>query len=260
MDSNIHKNKRNVILKVNKLTKLYKTKDDYFAAVQEASFEIFDRELVCIIGPSGCGKSTLLNMVVGLIEPTSGELYFQGKAVSEPGPERGMVFQAYAAFPWMTVRQNIGFGPKMRGMNPKKVGEIVKKQIEIVGLQGFEDHFPKELSGGMNKRVDLARAYANDPGLLAMDEPFGALDAQTKQKMQVELLRIWNAEEKTVLFVTHDIEEAILLADRIIIMGVRPNVISEIVEVPFPRPRSLEMKLEREFQEMRASLGKAIQK
>lgn len=248
-----------VIMTAKNLSKLYPSASGDFAAVHDASFDIYEREFVCIIGPSGCGKSTMLNMLVGLLEPSAGELLFQGNPVHGPGTERGMVFQAYAAFPWMTVWQNVEFGPKMRSVPARQRKEIVKKQIELVGLTGFEHHYPKELSGGMNKRVDLARAYANDPQLLAMDEPFGALDAQTRQRMQLELLRIWSAESKTVVFVTHDIEEAVLLSDRIIVMQVNPNTIRTILTVDFPRPRNLEIKLDRSFQEMRLKLWEALE-
>lgn len=253
------KEHRLVSLTARHLYKIYSTPKGDFAAVDDASFDIYEYEFVCLLGPSGCGKSTLLNMLVGLIEPTSGELLFHGKPVDGPDPERGMVFQPYAAFPWMTVWQNIEFGPRMRGVPKKERKVIVQKQIELVGLQGFEHLYPKELSGGMNKRVDLARAYANDPKLLAMDEPFGALDAQTRQKMQLELLRIWSAEAKTVVFVTHDIEESILLADRIIVMETDPNAIKKILPVTFPRPRTLEIKLDPEFQRLRLSLWEALE-
>lgn len=250
---------RRIILGVRNLTKVFTTRKGSFVAVQNASFDVYEGEFVCLLGPSGCGKSTILNMVGGLLEATSGEMIFDGKPIKGPSPERGMVFQPYAAFPWMTVQQNIEFGPRLRGIPRHEREEIVRRHIELVGLIGFENHFPKELSGGMNKRVDLARAYANDPKMLAMDEPFGALDAQTRQRMQLELLRIWSSEEKTVLFVTHDMEEAVLLADRILIMGKNPNTIKSVLTVSFPRPRSVEIKLEREFQELRLQLWEALE-
>jgi NitT/TauT family transport system ATP-binding protein len=247
------------IMKVKNVNKIYQTSKGEFAAIKDANLEVYEHEFVCLLGPSGCGKSTLLNIIAGLTEPSSGEIIFEEKPIHGPSPERGMVFQAYAAFPWMTVQQNIEFGPKMRGLSSQVRQKIVEKQIQLVGLTGFEHLYPKELSGGMNKRVDLARAYANDPKLLCMDEPFGALDAQTRQKMQLELLRIWSVEEKTVIFVTHDMEEAVLLADRIVVMQRNPNSIRRIINVKFPRPRGLEIKLERAFQELRLTLWEALE-
>jgi len=247
------------ILTVKNVNKIYQTSKGEFVAVADANLDVYEHEFICLLGPSGCGKSTILNMVAGLAEPSSGEIIFDGIPINGPSPDRGMVFQAYAAFPWMTVRQNIEFGPKMRGLPTKEREKIVEKQIQLVGLTGFEHLYPKELSGGMNKRVDLARAYANDPKLLCMDEPFGALDAQTRQKMQLELMRIWSVEEKTVIFVTHDMEEAVLLADRIVVMQRNPNSIRMIIDIDFPRPRGLEIKLERAFQELRLTLWEALE-
>ena len=200
-----------------------------------------------IIGTSGCGKSTLLKMMAGLYAPTDGAITMDGKVIRGTGRERGMVFQQDAVFPWMTVARNISYGPRLRGASAAEQREIEAKWIDIVGLKGFEDRWPRELSGGMRKRVDIGRVYANDPDILLMDEPFGALDVQTKERMQADLLEAWRVTKKTVIFVTHDLEEAIFLSDKIIVMSARPGRIQHIEEVSLPRPRLDEMRLTDEF-------------
>lgn len=200
-----------------------------------------------IVGTSGCGKSTLLKMMAGLIEPSDGRMTLDGDLIKGTDRRRGMVFQQDAVFPWMTVARNVSYGPRLRGASRSKQAEIEAKWVEMVGLKGFEDRWPRELSGGMRKRVDIGRVYANDPDVLLMDEPFGALDAQTKERMQSDLLQTWRQSKKTVVFVTHDLEEAIFLADKIIVMSARPGRIRQIEEVSLPRPRTDEMRLTDEF-------------
>jgi NitT/TauT family transport system ATP-binding protein len=228
------------------------------AAVDNVSLTILDEEFVCLIGPSGCGKSTLLYLIASLDQPTDGRIFVEEELVTKPNPKVGMVFQPDSVFPWLTVRKNIEFGPVMQGKPSKECREISENYIRIVGLQGFEESLPRQLSGGMKKRVDVARAFANNPDILLMDEPFGALDAMTKEKLQIELLRIWDTERKTVLFVTHDLEEALVLGSRIIVMGRTPNTIQEIIDVPFARPRDLLLKTSPEFQNMRRKLWELL--
>jgi NitT/TauT family transport system ATP-binding protein len=207
-----------------------------------------------LVGPSGCGKSSLLYLTAGLAEPTEGEIYVGGQQVQGPGADRGMVFQGYTLFPWLTVRQNIEFGLKRRNMPARQRKEIVDYYLNEVGLAPFADNFSKQLSGGMMQRVAIARALANDPQILLMDEPFGALDSQTRLQMQQLLLRVWGNSKKTVLFVTHDIDEAILLGDRVYVMGARPGRIKTILDVPIERPRTLDMVMERSFIEMKREI------
>lgn len=206
-------------------------------AIENVSFEVDDGEFMCIVGPSGCGKTTILRLVAGLEPPTGGEIYLDGKPVTSPGAELGFVFQEYALFPWRDVKGNVEFGLEIRGMEKHERSRIAQKYIDTVGLTGFEKYYPKELSGGMKQRVGIARAFANEPQLLLMDEPFGSLDAQTRNLMQGELLKIWEREHRTVLFVTHSVDEAVYLADRIIVMSARPGNVKEIFEVGLPRPR-----------------------
>jgi len=204
--------------------------------VTETSIEIAPGQFVSILGPSGCGKSTLLNSVAGYIPPASGQITVDGKAITGPGPDRGMVFQQYSLFPWKTVRENVAFGPRMLGR--ADAGMVADSFIEMVGLSKFAKRYPKELSGGMQQRVGIARALANYPSVLLMDEPFGALDSQTRHMMQESLLQIWAEFRTTVLFVTHDIEEAVFLGDRVLIMSASPGRIIADIEVDLPRPRA----------------------
>lgn len=211
-------------------------------------------EFVCILGPSGCGKSTLLHMMAGLIQPTTGGVLIDGAPVGGPSPDRTMVFQRDAVFPWFTVEENISYGPRMRGVPRRDRETLAAQLVRLVSLDGFEKRYPKELSGGMRKRVDVARAYANSPSLLLMDEPFGALDELTKENMQIDLQRLWMEKGGTICFVTHSIEEAIFLADRILVMTPRPGTISHEFRVEFARPRRAELKTTAEFQEVRRAL------
>ncbi|MHB2244458.1 ABC transporter ATP-binding protein [Pseudomonas monsensis] len=225
-----------------------------FTALEAVSFEVPDQQFAVLVGPSGCGKSSLLYLTAGLAEPTSGEIYVGGQQVQGPGADRGMVFQSYTLFPWLTVRQNVEFGLKRRGVPAARRKEIVDYYVNEVGLSGFADNYAKQLSGGMMQRVAIARALANDPHILLMDEPFGALDSQTRLQMQQLLLRVWGNSKKTVLFVTHDIDEAILLGDRVYVMGAKPGRIKQILDVPIERPRSLDMVMERSFIDMKRQI------
>ena len=211
------------------------------------NLEIEQGEFVCLLGPSGCGKSTLLNVVCGLVEPSTGSIKVDRRSVAQPGPDRGMVFQNYSLYPWLTVRQNIEFGPKLNRWPKARVSQIANELIEIVGLKEYADQFPKVLSGGMKQRVAIARALAMEPGVLLMDEPFGALDAQTRSRMQELLLDIWSRKRNTVIFVTHDIEEAVYLADRVLVMSARPGRIIEDLRIELPRPRVPEIVASEEF-------------
>jgi NitT/TauT family transport system ATP-binding protein len=216
-------------------------------AIDRLSLDVAPREIVSIVGPSGCGKSTLLRLIAGLVHPTSGEIWLDGREVTEPGADRGMVFQSYTLFPWLSVQGNVEFGPRLRGVPEAERRETARRFIQMVGLAGFEHAYPKELSGGMMQRVAIARALANDPEVLLMDEPFGALDAQTRAFMGELLLDIWQKTPKTILFVTHDIDEALFLGDRVFVMTARPGRFREVVALTLPRPRTLEITTSEEF-------------
>ena len=220
-------------------------------ALETTNIAVADNDFICILGPSGCGKSTLLRIVAGLDAPSSGRVLLDGEPVARPGPDRGMVFQSYTLFPWLTVRQNILFGSRA---TPGIADALIAK----VGLRGFEDHHPRMLSGGMQQRTALARALANDPKILLLDEPFGALDNQTRALMQELLLGIWEADRKTVLFVTHDIDEAIFMANRVAVMSARPGRIKHELRVGLPHPRHYTMKTEAEFSRYKAELTEQI--
>ncbi len=206
-------------------------------ALDEFSLSMAEGEFVAILGPSGCGKSTILNIVAGFLRPTAGRILVDGREVAEPGSDRGVVFQEHALFPWMRVLDNVTFGLRLKGVPNRGRLEAGQRFVELVGLTGFERHWPRQLSGGMKQRVAIARALANDPKVLLMDEPFGALDAQTRRMMQDELVKIWTATKKTCLFVTHSIEEALLLADRVVAMTARPGRVKAVLPVALPRPR-----------------------
>ena len=223
-------------------------------ALNGISFDVNHNEFCVIVGPSGCGKSSLLYLVAGLEDRTGGMVTVNGRHVSEPGADRGMVFQSYTLFPWLNVSKNVEYGPKRKGMPASERRKIVDHYLAEVGLTKFANHYPSQLSGGMKQRVAIARALANDPDVLLMDEPFGALDSQTRNAMQRLLLRVWDHSKKTVLFVTHDIEEAILLADRVIVMSGRPGQIKKEIGVDFERPRSMELVLEPAFISMKREI------
>jgi NitT/TauT family transport system ATP-binding protein len=220
-------------------------------ALSETNLAVQDNDFICILGPSGCGKSTLLRIVAGLDTPSTGRVLLDGQPVERPGPDRGMVFQSYTLFPWLTVRENVLFGRRARAQTADRL-------IAQVGLRGFEHHYPKMLSGGMQQRTALARALANDPKILLLDEPFGALDNQTRALMQELLLGIWEADRKTVLFVTHDIDEAIFMANRVAVMSARPGRIKSDVRIELPHPRHYTMKTSPEFSDYKAALTEEI--
>ena len=227
-------------------------------ALLPIDFDVKENDFVTILGPSGCGKSTLLRIVAGLDRPTTGRVLLDGQEVSGPGADRGMVFQSYTLFPWLTVEKNIGFGLRERGASLAEQKERTDYFIHKVGLAGFEQHLPKQLSGGMQQRTAIARALANDPKILLLDEPFGALDNQTRVLMQELLLGIWEAERKTVLFVTHDIDESIFMANRVAVFSARPGRIKAEIAVDFPYPRHYTLKTTAPFMEIKARLTEEI--
>ena len=223
-----------------------------FQALEGAELRVEEGEFICLIGPSGCGKSTLLRILAGFEQPTSGYVFVGGREVAGPGPDRGMVFQDYGLFPWLTVRQNIGFGPAARGLPKAQIAETVERFVDMVGLSKFADRFPHQLSGGMKQRVAIARVLDNDARVVLMDEPFGALDAMTRERLQDELLEIWARTKLTVIFVTHAIEEAILLSDRVVAMAAGPGRIVADTRIDLPRPRDVSSV---EFNALRRSLN-----
>ena len=227
-------------------------------ALLPVDFDVKENDFVTILGPSGCGKSTMLRIVAGLDHATSGRVLLDGAPVEGPGADRGMVFQSYTLFPWLTIEQNIRFGLRERGMLESAQKERAAYFIAKVGLRGFEQHFPKQLSGGMQQRTAIARALANDPKILLMDEPFGALDNQTRVLMQELLLGIWEAERKTVMFVTHDIDEAIFMANRVAVFSARPGRIKSEIAVNLPHPRHYTIKTSPEFMDLKARLTEEI--
>ena len=227
-------------------------------ALEPTSLAVADNDFICVLGPSGCGKSTLLRIVAGLDFPTTGRVLLDGVAVTGPGADRGMVFQSYTLFPWLTVTENICFGLREKGVPAAEQARLAAHYVARVGLEGFEHHYPKMLSGGMQQRTALARALANDPKILLLDEPFGALDNQTRALMQELLLGIWEAEKKTVLFVTHDIEEAIFVAGRVAVMTARPGRIKCEVAVDLPHPRHYTIKTAPAFSALKARLTEEI--
>ena len=223
-------------------------------ALERMDLSVLDQELLCLVGPSGCGKSTLLFAIAGLIDLSEGIIEVDGHAVHGPDKSRGVVFQPDATFPWLDVRRNIEFGPSLAGLSSQEVRRIGQRYIDLVGLTDYASLLPRELSGGMKKRVDIARAIANEPNVLLMDEPFGALDAMTRQHLQDELLRLWEAERRTIIFVTHDLEEAIYLGTRVAVMGRDPNLVHSVLDVELPRPRTPTMRTSPEFQAIRREL------
>jgi NitT/TauT family transport system ATP-binding protein len=235
--------------------KVFNTKDRDVVALKDINLEIGQGEFVCLLGPSGCGKSTLLNAVAGFSLPTAGSIKVDGKKVAAPGPDRGMVFQEYALFPWMTVAQNIAFGLEVQGVARAEIALTVNQLLDVLHLKDFRDRYPKDLSGGMRQRVAIARILALDSPIMLMDEPFGALDALTRRNLQDELLRIWSRMGKTILFVTHSIEESIYLADRIVVMTYRPGTIKRDQRVDIPRPRDPSSA---EFNDLKRELGQLV--
>jgi ABC-type nitrate/sulfonate/bicarbonate transport system ATPase subunit len=234
-------------LEIRDVGKIYNTKAGETTALEKTSFTVADGEFVTILGPSGCGKSTILRIVAGLEESNSGQVLLDGKEINGPGPDRGMVFQSYTLFPWLNVKDNITFGLKLKGVSQKERDDLARHYLQLIGLEGFEKHYPIQLSGGMKQRVAIARALANDPKILLMDEPFGALDAQTRTIMQEVLLKAWEETKKTILFITHDVDESIFLADSVYVMTARPGRLKKKIPITLARPREYSMKSTPEF-------------
>ena len=249
---------REVVLETRGLGKVYPSAQGPTEALRHIDLRVHRREFVCVIGPSGCGKSTLIRILAGLEKASAGEVLVDGAPVKGPGRDRGMVFQGYSLFPWLTVKRNVMFGPEMAGTSRTMAESHAREWLELVGLTRFADAYPHQLSGGMRQRVAIARALANEPRILLMDEPFGALDAQTRAKMQKHLLDIWRNIDITVLFITHDLDEAVYLADRILVLKAHPGEVQELIEVPVPRPRSAEQFASTEFQATKARLEQLI--
>ena len=245
-------------LKIDNVYKEYQGRNGKTIALNGVSLDIKENEFICVVGPSGCGKSTLLNIIAGLLEPTSGTVTLDGKVIEGTGVERGVVFQQYALFPWRTVLKNVMFPLEMKKVPKAEAEAIARKYIKSVGLEGFEKSYPKELSGGMKQRVAIARAYAANPEVLLLDEPFGALDAQTRVQLQSELLETWEKEKKTCFFITHDVDEAVILAQRVIIMSARPGRIKKIVDIDIPYPRTQATKTDPRFLELKSEIWNQV--
>jgi len=228
---------RDTIIQIRDLNKVFEHEKTTVEALADLNLDVYKGEFFCVIGPTGCGKTTLLRIIAGLEPPTKGEILLNGQKVGKPGADRGLVFQEFALFPWRTSRKNIEFGLEIKRLPLEERQEIVERYIKLVGLQGFENALPRQLSSGMKQRVAIARALATDPEVLLMDEPFGSLDAQTRNIMQRELLAIWEETKKTVVFVTHSVDEAVYLADRIVVLTARPGTVKKLMEVKLPRPR-----------------------
>ncbi|OIQ50907.1 Bicarbonate transport ATP-binding protein CmpD [Pseudodesulfovibrio hydrargyri] len=238
---------RPVVMTVDHLGKVFPSPQGEVTALKDVCFDVHRREFISVIGSSGCGKSTLVRILAGLETPTSGQVLLDGKPIEGPGADRGMVFQGYTLFPWLTIKQNVMFGQRMRGVGEIAAGQEAMQWLDIVSLTDFANHYPHQLSGGMKQRVAIARALANQPRVLLMDEPFGALDAQTRAFMQAYLLEIWRNVDVTIIFITHDLDEAVYLADRVVFLEAHPGRVGEIIENPVPMPRSPEQFLSPQF-------------
>lgn len=240
-----------VEVQIQHVVKEFNGRNGKVTALNGVDLDIHENEFVCVVGPSGCGKSTLLNIIGGLEVPTSGQVLVDGKPINGPSPERGIVFQQYALFPWLTVEKNVMFGLVQQGKSKEEAREIAHQYLKVVDLEEFAKSYPKELSGGMKQRVAIARAYAVNPKVLLMDEPFGALDAQTRTQLQSDLLETWEKEQKTCFFITHDVDEAIILAQRVVVMHARPGRVKDIVDIDIPYPRDQATKMSARFMELK---------
>ncbi|MGW0485433.1 ABC transporter ATP-binding protein [Nonomuraea sp. NPDC003214] len=240
------------------VSKTFALKDTDFLALDRVDLDIADQEFVTVVGPSGCGKSTLMSMAAGLVEPGDGEILLDGAPVAGPGPDRGVIFQQYALFPWLTVRKNVEFGLDLAPIPAEERRERAQRAIDLVGLTDFADALPKTLSGGMKQRCAIARAYAVNPKVLLMDEPFGALDALTRVQLQDQLLDTWSRERRTVMFITHDVDEAVYLANRVVVMAARPGRVYRVIDVDLPYPRTEEMRLSPEFARIRNEVWHSV--
>jgi NitT/TauT family transport system ATP-binding protein len=249
---------REIVLSVENLSKVFESKAQETHALRDVSFRTHRREFLCIVGPSGCGKSTLIRILAGLDHQSSGAIMVDGRPVAGPGRDRGMVFQGYSLFPWLTVKRNVMFGLEVNGLDRRAAEREARQWLDLIGLEKFADTYPHQLSGGMKQRVAIARALINQPRVLLMDEPFGALDAQTRCRMQAYLLEIWRKIDITIVFITHDLDEAIYLADRILVLQPHPGAIEEVIEVPVPRPRRTDQILSPEFLATKAHLENLI--
>lgn len=245
-------------IQVEDVSRVFALGKEQFVALNRVSLDLAENEFVTVVGPSGCGKSTLMNILAGLDEPTSGTAKVDGKVVDGPGPERGMIFQQYALFPWLTVRKNVEFGLRTAGVPKAERRATAEHFIDLVGLTQFADALPKMLSGGMKQRCAIARAYAVNPSILLMDEPFGALDALTRVRLQEQLLETWTKEKRTVMFITHDVDEAVVLANRVVVMAARPGRIYDIVDIDLPYPRTEEVRMSSRFAELRNRIWHSV--
>jgi NitT/TauT family transport system ATP-binding protein len=246
------------MIQVTDVTKIYVTARGRTVSLDNVSLDVAEGEFITLVGPSGCGKSTMLNLIGGLLEPTSGQVLVHGDQVKGPSPDRGVIFQQYALFPWLTALENVEFGLRLQGLKKIERREKAMHYLDLVGIADFAHALPKELSGGMKQRCAIARAYAVNPSVLLMDEPFGALDALTRVQMQDELLSTWQKERRTIVFITHDVDEAVYLASRVVVMSPRPGRISEIIDVPLPYPRTEELRLSPEFASIRARVWRGV--
>src|SRR3984957_3534992 len=249
---------RDVILTVSGLHKNFDSGGNTTVALQDINFSTHRREFLCVVGPSGCGKSTLVRILAGLEEHSGGDVLLQGQPVTGPGSDRGMVFQGYTLFPWLTVKRNVMFGLEVNGHGKLESDREAMQWLQLIGLEKFADAYPSQLSGGMKQRVAIVRALANQPRILLMDEPFGALDAQTRARMQAHLLEIWRKIDITIIFITHDLDEAIYLSDRILVLSAHPGQVQELMEVPVPRPRHIAQFVSPEFLTTKARLEELI--
>jgi|28_taG_2_1085356.scaffolds.fasta_scaffold00125_9 NitT/TauT family transport system ATP-binding protein len=249
---------RDVVLQVDKLTQSFDQGGSKKVILQDVSLQIHEREFVCVIGPSGCGKSTLGRIIAGLDAYPSGEVIVDKEVVKGPSASRGMVFQGYTLFPWKTVKQNVMFGPIMEGRSKSNAERSAREWLDIVGLSKYENHYPHQLSGGMKQRVAIARALINEPKVLIMDEPFGALDPYTRQKMQKHLLDLWRNIDITIVFITHDMDEAVLLSDRIVVLKANPGEVQDIIEVPLARPRDPDIVTDSRFLQLKARINNIV--
>lgn len=247
-----------LLLSFENLAKIYYRADKSLVGIKNFNLSLNFNDFVCLVGPSGCGKSTIISLAAGYNFSDSGKVTYQGQEIQKQSPERAVIFQENAIFPWMTVKQNIGYGKKFKKLPKQKQVEIVDKYLHLLGLEDYADFYPKQLSGGMKKKVDIGRAYANNPQTLLMDEPFGSLDAFTRKKMQELLLNLWEKEKKTILFVTHDLEEAVFLGDFVVVMSSAPGKVLEKIQVPFSRPREHSIKKSQQFLDLIDRLEKMI--